>query len=180
MILIVGDSLSAGYGLAQDQSWPALLAKRLDERSLPFHVANASISGETTRGGLARFDDALLQFKPAVVLIALGANDGLRGLALDRMESNLREMVRKAQGRRARVLLVGMRLPPNYGPDYTARFEKVCADIARETKAALVPFMLAGFAEKRESFLADGIHPAAGAQPLVLDNIWPALLPLLK
>ncbi len=180
MILIVGDSLSAGYGLAQDQSWPALLAKRLDERSLPFHVANASISGETTRGGLARMDDALLQFRPAVVIVALGANDGLRGLPLDRMAANLRDMVRKAQTRRARVLLVGMRLPPNYGPDYTAGFERIYEEVARETKVPLVPFMLAGFAEKRESFLADGIHPAARAQPLVLENIWPTLQPLLR
>ena len=179
MILIFGDSLSAGYGLAQDQSWPALLAKRLDEQSLAFHVANASISGETTRGGLARLDDALLQFKPAVVLIALGANDGLRGLALDRMESNLREMVRKAQGRRARVLLVGMRLPPNYGGAYTRKFQALFGELAKTEKTRLVPFLLEGMAQHRERFQADGLHPDAQAQPVLLENVWRELEPML-
>ncbi len=180
MIMIFGDSLSAGFGIAQEQSWPALLARRLQEKSIPYHVANASISGETTRGGLSRLDEALARFKPAIVILALGANDGLRGLPLRDMQANLRAMIDKCRAQRARVLLVGMRLPPNYGPDYVAGFEKVYADLAKAHGLPLVPFMLAGFAEKRESFQADGLHPVAAAQPLVLDNIWPALGPLLR
>lgn len=179
-ILVFGDSLSAGFGIAREQAWPALLDRRLQEKAMPYQVANASISGETTRGGLARLDEALARFKPAVVILALGANDGLRGLPVRDMQANLRAMIDKCRAGQARVVLVGMRLPPNYGPDYVAGFEKVFADVARAHRLPLVPFMLEGFADRRESFQADGLHPVAAAQPRVLDNIWPALAPLLR
>ena len=179
-ILVVGDSISAGYGLAQGQSWPALLEKRLREQRLDYSVANASISGDTTAGGRSRIGAALDQSKPAIVVIALGGNDGLRGLTVAQMRDNLDAMIEAAQARKARVVLAGMKLPPNYGADYTRAFEQSYAELARRHKAALVPFLLEGVAEKRELFQPDNIHPTAAAQPLILDNVWKALRPLLK
>jgi acyl-CoA thioesterase-1 len=179
-ILVVGDSISAGYGLAQGQSWPALLEKRLREQRLDYSVANASISGDTTAGGRSRIGAALDQSKPAIVVIALGGNDGLRGLTVAQMRDNLGAMIEAAQARKARVVLAGMKLPPNYGADYTRAFEQSYAELARRHKAALVPFLLEGVAEKRELFQPDNIHPTAAAQPLILDNVWKALRPLLK
>ncbi len=179
-ILVVGDSLSAGYGLAQGQSWPSLLEKRLRQMRLDYNVVNASISGDTTAGGRSRIGAALEQTKPAIVIIALGGNDGLRGQPIQAMRDNLAAMITAAQARKARVVLVGMQIPPNYGFDYTRDFEQSYGMLARRHKAALVPFLLAGMAQRRELFQADGIHPVAAAQPILLDNVWAVLRPLLK
>lgn len=179
-VLVWGDSLSAGYGLRPQQSWPALLAERISAARLPHKVVNASISGETTAGGLARLPAALETHKPSVVVIELGANDGLRGLPIKAMATNLQAMVDASRKAGAQVLLVGMRMPPNYGPEYTSRFEAAYRDIARANRLRLVPFMMEGFADQRHYFQADGIHPVAEAQPLILDTIWRELKPLLR
>jgi acyl-CoA thioesterase I len=179
-ILIFGDSLSAGYGIAIAQSWPALLGKRLEESRLPYQVANASISGETTAGGRARFADTLTRVQPAVVVIALGANDGLRGLPVAPMRDNLTAMIRSAKSGKAKVLLIGMKLPPNYGPDYARQFEQSFAQVAKEQSVTLLPFLLAPIALDAGAYQADGLHPTAAAQPKLLDHIWPALHALLK
>jgi len=178
-ILVFGDSLSAGFGIAVAQSWPALLGERLRAAGTPFSVANASISGETTAGGRARLGAALEQFHPALVILALGANDGLRGLPVAAMKDNLAAMTAMARKSGARVLLVGMRLPPNYGPQYTQDFDAAFRDIARREKLALVPFLLEPIALDREAFQADGLHPTAAAQPKIVDHVWAALKPLL-
>ena len=178
-ILVMGDSLSAGYGIRQEQAWPALLAKRLTEKQLDYSVANLSISGETTAGGRARLQPALQQHQPAVVIIALGANDGLRGLPLKQMRDNLNAMVAAAQKNGAKVLLAGIRLPPNYGP-YATEFHASFGEIARSKKTALLPFLLEPIASRSGFFQADNLHPTAEAQPLILDHVWPTLLPLLK
>ena len=178
-ILVYGDSLSAGFGIAVRESWPALLGQRLKAQGSAFVVANASISGETTAGGRARFAAALGQFKPAVVILALGANDGLRGLPVPAMRENLQAMARLAQQAGARVLLVGMRLPPNYGPQYTRDFDAAYRDIAKAEKLALLPFLLEPIALERDAYQADGLHPTAAAQPKILDHVWGALKPLV-
>lgn len=179
-VLVWGDSLSAGYGLRPQQSWPALLAERISAAQLPHKVVNASISGETTAGGLARLPAALETHKPSVVVIELGANDGLRGLPVKAMATNLQAMVDASRKAGAQVLLVGMRMPPNYGPEYTSRFEAAYRDIARANRLRLVPFMMEGFADQPGYFQADGLHPVAAAQPLILDTIWRELKPLLR
>lgn len=179
-ILVVGDSLSAGYGLGANQSWPSLLEKRLREQRLDYSVVNASISGDTTAGGRSRIGAALDQARPAVVIIALGGNDGLRGLPVAALRDNLHAMIEAARARKARIVLAGMKLPPNYGIDYTRAFEQSYADLAKRHKAALVPFLLEGVAERREYFLPDNIHPVAEAQPIILDNVWKVLKPLLR
>lgn len=179
-ILVFGDSLSAAYGIAQDRGWVALLQARLKEGHMNYSVANASISGETTAGGLSRIGKALEQHRPKVVILALGANDGLRGLPLDAMKKNLAQIIRAAQGSKARVLLVGMRMPPNYGPDYTQQFERSYAELAKEFKLALVPFLLESLAERRELYQPDNLHPVAAAQPMVMETVWKQLAPLLK
>jgi acyl-CoA thioesterase-1 len=178
-ILIYGDSLSAGYGIATAQSWPALLGQRLQQSGSAWTVANASISGETTAGGRSRFDAALTQFKPAIVVIALGANDGLRGLPAKAMRDNLNAMIASAKTQQARVLLVGMRLPPNYGPDYTRDFEASFHDLAKQHKLPLLPFLLEPMAEDRNAFQTDNLHPLAAAQPKLLDHVWAVLKPML-
>ncbi|WP_374344220.1 arylesterase [Azonexus sp.] len=178
-VLILGDSLSAGYGIRPDQAWPALLAGRLAEKRLDYSVANLSISGETTAGGRSRLAPALAERRPAVVVIALGANDGLRGLPLPQMRANLDAMIAASRAAGARVLLAGMRLPPNYGP-YADEFASVFADLARRHKVALLPFLLEPVASRPQLFQADNLHPLAEAQPLILDHVWPALAPLLK
>jgi acyl-CoA thioesterase-1 len=179
-ILVLGDSLSAGFGMGREQSWPALLGQRLKSRYPSVDVANISISGETTAGGLSRLPEALRHFKPRFVIIVLGANDGLRGLPLPAMRANLAAMIRADRLAGARTLLVGMRLPPNYGLDYVRQFAQAYTDLAQQNKVPLVPFLLNGFAERSDAFQADGLHPTAAYQPAILDNIWPTLESMLK
>jgi acyl-CoA thioesterase-1 len=179
-ILIFGDSLSAAYGIARSQGWVALLEERLKRERADYSVVNASISGETSAGGRARLDAALERHRPAVVVLELGANDGLRGLPVAQMRGNLAAMIERAQKNGARVLLVGMKLPPNYGPEYAEAFERAYGELARRHKVALLPFLLEGFAEKQEFFQPDRIHPTAEAQPLIAERVWRALRPLLK
>jgi len=176
---VFGDSLSAAYGIAQARGWVALLAERLKRERLDYSVVNASISGETTAGGAARFSKALAQHRPAIVILELGANDGLRGLPLEQMKQNLGSMIAQAQKAGVRVVLVGMRLPPNYGPEYTRSFDSAYPELAKRHKTALVPFLLEDFAEKMELFQPDRIHPTEEAQPLMMERVWTALQPLL-
>jgi acyl-CoA thioesterase-1 len=178
-ILIFGDSLSAGYGIRQEAAWPSLLATRLNERQLDYNVVNASISGETTSGGRARIDAALAKHSPAIVIIALGSNDGLRGLPLRTMRDNLNGISAAALKTKAKVLIVGQRLPPNYG-SYAQEFHQAFGDIAQSKKTAYVDFLLDGLATRPEFFQADNLHPTAEAQPRLLDNVWRGLEPLLK
>jgi len=178
-ILVYGDSLSAGYGIRQEAAWPALLQARLQERRLDYSVVNASVSGETTAGGRSRLETALARHKPAILVLALGANDGLRGLPLAVMRDNLKAMVVAARREKARVLLVGMRLPPNFGP-YADEFHRSFGDVARQEKLAYVDFLLEGVADKPQLFQADNLHPLAEAQPRLLDNVWKGLSPLLS
>ncbi|MDO8959085.1 MAG: arylesterase [Rhodocyclaceae bacterium] len=180
IVLVFGDSLSAGYGIAVNQSWPALLAERLRQGNPPRDLVNASISGETTAGGRSRLPAVLERHHPAVVILALGANDGLRGLPLTESRANLTQMVRAAKTSGARVLLVGMRLPPNYGPEYTRDFSALFSTLARQEKTALLPFLLEPIALDDAAFQADHLHPTAAAQPKILDHVWNSLKPLLK
>ena len=179
-VLIYGDSLSAGYGIALEQSWPSLLQKRLAGAQKPYRLVNASISGETSAGGRARLEATLNESKPAVMVLALGANDGLRGLPVAQLRDNLGTMLRLARERKVRVLLVGMRLPPNYGPAYNQAFEASFAQLAKSEKAALLPFLLDPIAADAEAFQTDRLHPVASAQPRLLEHVWTALKPLLK
>lgn len=178
-ILVLGDSLSAAYRIPDEAGWVHLLAERLARRGYDYRVINASIPGDTSAGGLARLPAALARYRPAVVVIELGANDGLRGLPIERMQGNLAAMIRLARAAGARVLLVGVRLPPNYGPVFVDRFEAVYRDLARESKVALVPELLRGVAKHRAMMQADGLHPRAAAEPQLLDNVWQELAPLL-
>lgn len=179
-VLVWGDSLAAGYGLSPAQAWPTLLGERLAHNKPAYRVVNASISGETTAGGRSRLPAALQTHRPTIVIIELGANDGLRGLPVPAMTSNLQAMINAARESGAKILLVGMRMPPNYGPAYTTGFEKAFQDLARTNKVRLVPFLMAGFADQPTYFQADGIHPTAQAQPLILDTVWHELKPLLR
>ena len=181
-ILVLGDSMSAEYGLARGTGWVALLAQRLAQQKIAAEVVNASISGDTTAGGRARLPALLAQHRPSVVVIELGGNDALRGLPLQSTEANLTAMAQAARKAGARVLLVGMQVPPNYGADYTRRFAALFHTVAQAQKAALVPFLLQGVADGPEPtklFQADRIHPTAQAQPTMLENVWPALKKLL-
>lgn len=179
-ILVWGDSLSAGYQLRIEQAWPTLLQTRLSDEGFPHRVVNASVSGETTSGGLTRLPAALSEHQPDLFILELGANDGLRGLQPRLMAENLEAMIRAAREAGARVLLVGMRMPPNYGPTFSRRFEQAFQDVAQSNEVPLLPFLLEGFAERPEMFLADGIHPNAEAQYIILDTVWEYLLPMLK
>ena len=182
VVLVLGDSLSAEYGLARGSGWVALLAQRLAGQGLAARVVNASISGDTTAGGRTRLPALLKTHRPAVVVIELGGNDALRGLPLDSTQANLAAMTQAAQQAGARVLLAGMQVPPNYGADYGQRFAAVFGAVAKAEGAALVPFLLKGVADRAnplELFQPDRIHPLAAAHPIILDNVWPALLPLL-
>ena len=181
-VLVVGDSLSAEYGLARGTGWVALLAQKLQADKLAAQAVNASISGDTTAGGRARLPALLKAHQPAVVVIELGSNDALRGLSLAMTEANLSAMTQAAQKAGAKVLLVGMQMPPNYGAAYGKQFSDLFAKVARADNAALVPFMLKGVADRADAlklFQADRIHPTAGAHPTILANIWPALRKLL-
>ena len=178
-ILVFGDSLSAGYGLPREQTWPALLARRLKQEAPDYTVANASISGETASGGARRIASTLTRYKPAIVIVALGGNDGLRGHNIDDMRANLETIISVCQKANARVLLAGMRIPPNYGSDYTSKFRATFSNLAQKHNLAHAPFLLEGFANKPEWFQADGIHPTAKAQSAMLETVWKALGPVL-
>lgn len=180
VLLVLGDSLSAGYGLPAGQGWVNLLQARIGEAKLPYRVVNASISGETTLGGRNRIAEALSTHRPAVLILQLGANDGLRGQPLEATRDNLAAMIKAAKDARSAVLLVGMQLPPNYGIAYTQKFRELYAGLAREQRVRLVPFLMEGFADDMSMFQPDGIHPTAAAQPRMLDNVWKQLRPLLK
>jgi acyl-CoA thioesterase-1 len=178
-ILIVGDSLSAAYGIEKSRGWVALLQQRLEARQLGYRVINGSITGDTTRGGLSRLPAALERERPAIVVIALGGNDGLRGFAPQQTRGNLRRMIELSRDKGADVLLLGVKLPQNYGRAFGEKFHRVYLELADEMGVPLVPFFLEGVAETRDLMQADGIHPAAEAQPRILDNVWSGLVPLL-
>lgn len=178
-LLVVGDSISAGLGLDTSLGWVSLLDKRLKEQGFDYQVVNASISGDTTAGGLARLPALLSEQKPKLVVIELGGNDGLRGMAPAQLQQNLASMVDQSRQAGAKVILLGMRLPPNYGRRYTDAFAKVFDSVASEQKIPLVPFFLEGVGGVQGMMQADGIHPAVAAQPKLLDNVWPTLKPLL-
>jgi acyl-CoA thioesterase-1 len=174
-ILVYGDSLSAAYGLAQQQGWVYLLQKRLNEQHYHYDVINASVSGETTSGGLTRLTSTLAKTKPAIIILELGANDGLRGLPLKEMNANLSAMITQSKKAKVKVLLVGMRIPPNYGPKYTETFSQSYLQLSQQHKVKLVPFMLDNIAVKPDLIQNDGLHPNTLGQPIILDNIWPKL-----
>jgi acyl-CoA thioesterase-1 len=179
-ILVIGDSLSAAHGLREDQGWVALLDARLAKDKPGWHVRNASLSGETSAGGASRIVSELVRARPAVVVIELGANDGLRGLPLAQTRVNLARMIGAAHGAGARVLLVGMKLPPNFGQAYVREFEANYGDLAKRFDVALLPFLLQPVAADRANFQADNLHPVAAAQPRLRDHVWTALEPLLR
>lgn len=179
VIVVLGDSLSAGYGIELNQGWVAQLQQRLRREGYPHRVVNASISGETTRGALARLDDLLAQHRPAIVIVELGGNDGLRGLSLHEMHENFSQMILRSKQAGARVLLITMRLPTNYGPVYTEGFKKLFDALVHEHAVPTAPFILEGIADRAELMQEDGIHPRTEAQGLMLDNVWPALAQLL-
>jgi len=178
-ILILGDSISAAYGIDTSQGWVALLQQRLRQEHFDYRVVNASVSGDTTRTGLNRLDAALQQYHPAIVIVALGGNDGLRGLPFSEIETSLSRIIEVSQQRGAKVLLAGVRLPPNYGAFYNSRFAALFRQLADSRQVALVPRLLDGIDEHADLMQADGIHPTAAAQVRILDNVWPHLLPLL-
>ncbi|MBI1834856.1 MAG: arylesterase [Burkholderiales bacterium] len=179
-LLVLGDSLSAEYGMDRGTGWVALLEKRLDEKKFNYKVINASISGETTVGGKSRLQALLSIHQPSIVIIELGANDAIRGLELDATATNLKEIIAMAQAEKAQVLLVAMRIPPNYGKAYTDKFFALYASVAKESKSNLVPFFLQGVADKPEMFQPDRIHLKAEAHPTMLNNVWAQLQRLLK
>ena len=178
-VLVLGDSLSAEYGLARGAGWVPLLERRLATTHTPAAIINASISGETTSGGRARLQALLAKHHPDVVIIELGGNDGLRGLQLNATQANLQEMIDLSKAAGARVLLLGMQIPPNYGADYTRRFAAIYSTLAQQSAVTLVPFFLEGLQTRPDLFQADRIHPGAAAQSLMLDNVWPHLSRLL-
>ena len=179
VILVFGDSLSASYGIPADSGWVSFLEQRIHQKKPGYRVVNASISGETTSGGRYRIEQVLAEHRPAVVILELGANDGLRGLPLDAAASNLNAMITACRNRKARVLLIGMRLPPNYGNAYAAKFQAIYQQAAQRHKIPLLPFLLEGFADNPELFQADGLHPTAAAQPLIMERVWKLLQPML-
>jgi acyl-CoA thioesterase-1 len=178
-ILVLGDSLSAGYGIDVDQSWTALLQSRLQTEGYEHRVINASISGETTEGGASRIEAALTEFAPEVVVVALGGNDGLRGFPPERIKSNLQRIVESAEHDGAEVVLLGIRIPANYGPRYTQAFENVYRDLAEERNLPWIEFFMEGVALNDDLMQDDGIHPNEQAQPVLLDNAWPVIVKAL-
>jgi acyl-CoA thioesterase-1 len=179
-ILVLGDSVSAGYGIKASEGWVTLLQQKLRSQGYGYRVVNASVSGETTTGGLTRLPRALQIHRPAIVILELGGNDGLRGLPLATTRGNLDRMIGLSQRAGARVLLVGMKIPPNYGPRYTQGFELIFSDLARQHRLPLVPFLLDKVALTPGLMQEDGIHPKAGGQPVMLGNVWPQLAPMLR
>ena len=180
VILVLGDSLSAGYGIPVEKGWVSLLQRRLVERGFPYRVVNASISGDTTSGGLSRLPAALELHRPAIVVLELGANDGLRGQPPMAMSRNLSRMIERSQQAGARVLLAEMRIPPNYGPLYAQKFQATFEELAQHYAIPLIPFLLDGVAGNPALIQDDGLHPRAEAQPRILDNVWAVLEPALK
>lgn len=180
VILAWGDSLCAAYGIKTSEGWVAHLDARLKAQGYDYTVVNGCVSGETTAGGLARLPAAIAQHKPSVVILELGSNDGLRGTPVKVMRDNLGEMIRLSKQLGAKILLLGMLMPPNYGAGYTHEFESSFADISRQYGTAYLPFLLKGVADHRDLMQADNMHPTAAGEPIVLDNVWPALKPLLK
>ncbi|KVL34982.1 arylesterase [Burkholderia sp. MSMB1835] len=179
VIVVLGDSLSAEYGLPRDTGWVSLLRQRLSTERIDYSVANASVSGDTTSGGRARLPAVLQRLKPSIVVVELGSNDALRGVPLATTEQNLRDIIASARRAQAKVVLVGMYVPPNYGPDYTQKFHAVYTRLSKDLGVPLVPFLLAGIEDKPDMFQADQMHPAQQAQRVLLDNVWPTLKPLL-
>jgi acyl-CoA thioesterase-1 len=179
-ILVFGDSLSAAHGLRPEQGWVALLVARLKAQGYEYRVINASVSGETTTGGLARLPRELRLTRPGILILELGANDALQGLPLDLARERLADMIRLAESAGVRVLLAGLLIPPNYGPRYTQQFAALYPSLARQFHTALVPFLLKGVALDPRLMQPDGLHPNARGEPLVLDNVWPYLQPMLK
>jgi len=179
VVLIVGDSLSAGYGLAIHENWPSLLQERIAAAGHRHRVVNASISGDTTSGGLARLPGALERNAPSVVLIGLGGNDGLRAIPIPEIRRNLAEMIQISVATGAEVVLAGVHIPPNYGPAYTEAFHAIYYELSQEYGTGLIPFILEGVALKTEFMQEDGIHPTAAGQAVIVDNVWPALAPML-
>ncbi len=180
VIVVLGDSLSAEYGLPRDSGWVALLRQRLASERIDYNVANASISGDTTSDGRSRLPALMQRLKPAIVIVELGANDALRGVPLATTEANLRAIVESVRRGNAKVVLVGMYVPPNYGPAYTQKFHSLYGQLAQDMRIPLAPFLLAGIENKPDMFQADQIHPTQQAQPALLDNVWPTLKPLLR
>ncbi|HMR04099.1 MAG TPA: arylesterase [Candidatus Competibacter phosphatis] len=180
VILVLGDSLSAGYGIPVEKGWVSLLQRRLAERGFPYRVVNASISGDTTSGGLSRLPAALELHRPAIVVLELGANDGLRGQPPMAMSRNLSRMIEQSQQAGARVVLAEMRIPPNYGPLYAQKFQATFGELAQHYAIPLIPFLLDGVAGNPALIQDDGLHPRAEAQPRILDNVWAVLEPALK
>lgn len=180
IILVFGDSLSAAYGMPLERSWVALLQDRLSSSGYKYHIVNASISGDTTASARARLPQVLASNQPSVMLLELGGNDGLRGLSLKEMKNNLADMIGSARASGARVLLVGVQLPPNYGPLYTERFQAVYRQLARELEVSLLPSLMDGVGTRPALMQSDGIHPNVQAQPIILDQVWDRLLPLLE
>ncbi len=178
-LLVFGDSLSAGYGVEASQGWVDLLAQRLEKIKLPYKVVNASISGETSAGGLSRITAELKRHQPDILILELGANDGLRGLPLKAMKNNLSSIIQQAKASGAQVLLVGMQMPPNYGPRYTERFFAIYGELAKEQQLPLVPFLLEKVALAPNLMQADNLHPNTKGQPLLLKTVWPELAPML-
>jgi acyl-CoA thioesterase-1 len=179
VILVLGDSLSAAYGIDQESGWVSLLQQRLEQQGFPHQVVNASISGDTTFGGINRLSGALERFKPSIVLIELGANDGLRGLGLDQTRRNLVAMVDQVRQADSQAVLLGIMLPPNFGKAFTQRFIRIYHEVSEQKSVTLVPFLLEGVADRMEWMQSDGLHPNASGQPRILDNVWMVLEPLL-
>jgi len=179
-VVVLGDSISAGYGVELSKSWVSLLEQRAQEKYPGTRIINAGISGDTTAGGLSRIDRLLQRHEPGILLLELGGNDALRGQSLKQLKNNLAEIIRRAQAQQLRVLLIGMKIPPNYGRRYVETFEAIYPALATEYDLPLVPFILEGAAGSTEYMQADGIHPNTQAQPILLDNVWPALDTLLK
>jgi acyl-CoA thioesterase-1 len=179
-ILIYGDSLSAAYGIPQQQGWVSLLQQRLEDQHYPYKVINASVSGETSSGGLSRLSATLNAHQPNIVILELGANDGLRGLPLSVMKDNLAQMIEQSKRSGAKVLLIGMKIPPNYGPKYSQSFTQQYQQLSQEFKVPRVPFMLQGMENRPEFIQDDGLHPNVQGQPIILENIWPHLKLILK
>lgn len=179
-ILIYGDSLSAAYGIPQQQGWAALLKKKLAQEKFTYEVINASISGETTDSGLTRLASTIKQVKPRIIILELGANDGLRGLPINNMRDNLSAMIQLCKKSGIKVLLLGMKIPPNYGVKYTEAFSQTYTQLGKQHEVALVPFMLENVAARPDLIQTDGLHPNALGQPIILENIWPQLRKLLK